>query len=425
MAEIDIYQRHYLKSSSLLFFSCHNSLSRHILCDILDKKVGDGVDLQSRQMKRILLIITFAIILFVALQNIGSILSFLEVIWSILFPFVLGGAIAFILNIPMKGVEIKLHKLKNKKGYKYLRPFIRPIGLVCALLVIIAILGIVIFIVVPELARTLISIGKAIEDVLPELERWLTDTFNNNKEIVDMVDDVEVNWGTMLEGVGTFLRNGAGSFLASSMSVTMSILGAIVNFFIAIVFACYILLQKEKLSRQGKKILFACLPQPKVNKILDIGRMSHRIFSGFITGQCIEALILGAMFFVSMTLLRMPYALLVGVLIAFTALIPIVGAFIGCIIGAILIFMINPMQAVLFVALFLVLQQIEGNLIYPHVVGNSVGLPSIWVLFSVTVGGSLMGIVGMLIFIPIMSVLYVLFREWVHKRLRQKKIKVT
>lgn len=129
-----------------------------------------------------------------------------------------------------------------------------------------------------------------------------------------------------------------------------------------------------------------------------------------------EALILGAMFFVSMSVLRLPYALLIGVLIAFTALIPMVGAFIGCMVGAFLILMLDPMQALIFIILFLVLQQIEGNLIYPHVVGNSVGLPSIWVLFAVTVGGKLMGIAGMLIFIPLMSVLYALFREWVNTK---------
>ena len=148
--------------------------------------------------------------------------------------------------------------------------------------------------------------------------------------------------------------------------------------------------------------------------------MSHRTFSSFITGQCLEAVILGVMFFVSMSLLKFPYALLVGILVAFTALIPVFGAFIGCVVGAFLILMVNPMQAIGFIALFLVLQQVEGNLIYPHVVGNSVGLPSIWVLAAVTVGGSLMGIMGMLVFIPLASVVYALIREWVYRRLEQR-----
>ena len=158
--------------------------------------------------------------------------------------------------------------------------------------------------------------------------------------------------------------------------------------------------------------------------ILHVCSLANSIFSGFVTGQCIEAVILGTMFFVAMTLFRFPYAMLVGVLIAFTALIPVFGAFIGCAISFLLILLVSPMQALLFLILFFVLQQIEGNLIYPHVVGGSVGLPSVWVLMAVTIGGSLLGVIGMLIFIPLVSVLYALFREWTYKRLKKKNIKV-
>ena len=182
------------------------------------------------------------------------------------------------------------------------------------------------------------------------------------------------------------------------------------------------MLQKERLSVQARKILYAYFPQKRVEKVLSICSLTYDTFSHFLTGQCTEAVILGAMFFVVMGILRLPYALLVGILIAFTALIPIFGAFIGCIVGAFLIFMVNPAQALVFVVVFFILQQIEGNFIYPHVVGNSVGLPSIWVLAAVTVGGSMMGIVGMLIFIPAGSVIYALFRENVYQRLQRKKI---
>lgn len=159
--------------------------------------------------------------------------------------------------------------------------------------------------------------------------------------------------------------------------------------------------------------------------MLEIASLTHRTFAKFLTGQCLEAVILGTMFFVAMTLLRFPYPLLVGVLIALTALIPIFGAFIGCVVAAFLILMVSPMQALAFIVLFLVLQQLEGNFIYPHVVGGSVGLPSIWVLVAVTVGGSLMGIVGMLIFIPLMSVLYTLLRQDVIKRLEKKQLDIS
>ena len=203
-----------------------------------------------------------------------------------------------------------------------------------------------------------------------------------------------------------------------------SVVSAVTTGFVALVFACYLLLQKERLGLQCRKALYALLPQKAADRTVEICSLSHRVFSSFITGQGIEAVILGAMFFVAMSLLRMPYALLVGCTIAVTALIPIVGAFIGCFVGAFLLLMVSPMQALIFVILFLVLQQVEGNLIYPHVVGSSVGLPSIWVLAAVTVGGSLMGVAGMLLFIPLTSVVYTLFREFVYKRLKEKQLTV-
>lgn len=170
--------------------------------------------------------------------------------------------------------------------------------------------------------------------------------------------------------------------------------------------------------------MYAMFPEKPVRYLAHVWNLVNRIFSSFITGQCIEAVILGSMFFVSMTILHFPYAMLVGVLISFTALIPLFGGIIGCWVAFFLILMISPVKAVLFLGLFLILQQIEGNLIYPHVVGGSVGLPSIWVLVAVTLGGSLMGIAGMLIFIPTVSVIYTLFREWVYARLEKKQLVV-
>ena len=194
-------------------------------------------------------------------------------------------------------------------------------------------------------------------------------------------------------------------------------------FFIAFSFACYILFQKEKLHVQIRKVFFAFIPKQKAEAFLKICSLTYQTFANFLTGQCVEAVILGSMFVVTLSILKMPYALLIGTLIAFTALIPIFGAFIGCAVGCFLIFMISPKQAILFIIVFLILQQIEGNLIYPHVVGGSVGLPSIWVLAAVTIGGNLMGIVGMLIFIPLVSVLYTIFREFVYLCLKEKNIK--
>ena len=222
-------------------------------------------------------------------------------------------------------------------------------------------------------------------------------------------------------GIG-FLRNGAGNMVESTINTAKSIISAVSTFFIAFSFSIYVLVQKEKLGIQAKKVLFAFVRKGRAEAALEVISLTYRTFSSFLTGQCFEAIILGTMFAVTMAVLRLPYALLIGIVIEFTALIPIFGAFIGCVVGAFLIFMVNPLQALIFVILFLVLQQIEGNLIYPHVVGNSVGLPSIWVLAAVSIGGSLMGIKGMLIFIPVVSVMYALFREIVYLKLKQKNI---
>ena len=214
-----------------------------------------------------------------------------------------------------------------------------------------------------------------------------------------------------------------GVILQLTRTIVGSLVSGVATFFIAFSFACYILFQKEKLHIQIRKVIFAFLPKEKAEAFFQVCSLTYRTFANFLTGQCLEAIILGCMFCVTLSILRMPYALLIGVLIAFTALVPIFGAFIGCAVGSFLIFMVSPKQAILFIIVFLVLQQIEGNLIYPHVVGESVGLPSIWVLAAVTIGGNLMGIVGMLVFIPLLSVFYTIFREYVYLHLKKQHIK--
>ena len=259
------------------------------------------------------------------------------------------------------------------------------------------------------------------ERVVEELDRLVRDYPELTKQI-DELELTEINWDSVLGSVIDFLKNGAGDVLNSTVSVASGIISGIVNVVISFIFALYVLAQKERLADQGRRILSAYLPQAVGAKILEICSLLYRNFSSFITGQCLEAVILGTMFVVTMSLFRMPYALMVGVLIAFTALIPIVGGFIGCAVGAFLILIDNPLQALWFVILFLVLQQIEGNLIYPKVVGNSVGLPAIWVLMAVSVGGSLFGISGMLFFIPLTSSGYALLRESVNDRNARRRM---
>ena len=380
------------------------------------------MDLSKMSIKKIRELIVFTALLVVALWKFDVVLGVLKTIWDIIFPFVLGGAIAFLTNVPMSFLEKKIFENVKKKN-KIVRKLKRPISLILTIVLVVGVIALVMFGVIPQLTRTMGTLVTSINDFIPQMQSWIGEFFHNNQEIMNLVDQIEfdpdqaIKWGISLLG------NGAGNMMNTTMSAVGSIVSGVATFFIAFSFACYILFQKEKLHIQIRKVFFAFLPRQKADTFLKVCSLTYRTFANFLAGQCLEAVILGSMFVVTLSILRMPYALLIGVLIAFTALIPIFGAFIGCAVGSFLIFMVNPQQAILFVIVFLVLQQIEGNLIYPHVVGESVGLPSIWVLAAVTIGGNLMGIVGMLVFIPLLSVFYTIFREFVYLRLKKQNIK--
>lgn len=380
------------------------------------------MDLSKMSIKKIRELIVFTALLVVALWKFDVVLGVLKTIWDIIFPFVLGGAIAFLTNVPMSFLEKKIFE-KVKKKNKIVRKLERPISLILTIVLVVGVIALVMFGVIPQLTRTMGTLVTSINDFIPQMQSWIGEFFHNNQEIMNLVDQIEfdpdqaIKWGISLLG------NGAGNMMNTTMSAVGSIVSGVATFFIAFSFACYILFQKEKLHVQIRKVFFAFLPRQKADDFLKVCSLTYRTFANFLAGQCLEAVILGSMFVVTLSILKMPYALLIGILIAFTALIPIFGAFIGCAVGSFLIFMVNPQQAILFVIVFLVLQQIEGNLIYPHVVGESVGLPSIWVLAAVTIGGNLMGIVGMLVFIPLLSVLYTIFREFVYLRLKKQNIK--
>ena len=380
------------------------------------------MDLSNLSIKKIRELIVFTALLVIALWKFDVVLDVLKTIWQIVFPFILGGAIVFAINVPMSFLEKKIFENVKKKN-KIVRKLKRPISLILTIVLVVGVIALVMFGVIPQLTRTMGTLVTSINDFIPQMQSWIGEFFHNNQEIMNLVDQIEfdpdqaIKWGISLLG------NGAGNMMNTTMSAVGSIVSGVATFFIAFSFACYILFQKEKLHIQIRKVFFAFLPRQKADTFLKVCSLTYRTFANFLAGQCLEAVILGSMFVVTLSILKMPYALLIGILIAFTALIPIFGAFIGCAVGSFLIFMVNPQQAILFVIVFLVLQQIEGNLIYPHVVGESVGLPSIWVLAAVTIGGNLMGIVGMLVFIPLLSVLYTIFREFVYLRLKKQNIK--
>ncbi len=382
------------------------------------------MNLDKETIRKIRGLIVFAVIVVMIVWNYKVFFGLLGYGVNIILPFLIGGGIAFVLNVPMHFIEEKLFGQKKLKGNKTAKKFARPVSFLLTLIFVFGIIFLVMFIVIPELTSTIANVGVTIQREIPKLLAYAEELFQNNEEIVQWIESIEFNWNKIFEGMVGFFTTGAGSVMDSTFAVARTIVNGVTTFAIGFIFACYILLQKERLHVQVKKIGYAFMPKDWVEIIAAISSMAYKTFSHFLTGQCVEAVILGTMFFIAMTIFRMPYALLVGVLIAFTALIPIFGAFIGCVVGAVLIFMVSPMQALMFVILFFVLQQIEGNLIYPHVVGNSVGLPSIWVLVAVSIGGSLMGILGMLIFIPMVSVVYSLFRGIVNRRLERRNIKV-
>ena len=364
-------------------------------------------------------LILFTVITVIVGINYIKVLGLLAAAVNMAAPFILGAAIAFILNVPMRRIESSLsHVLK--KGSRLLR----PVSMALSILLVAGVLFLVMFVVAPQLVRTLLGLQSSIPVFFGEVRQWLEQLFAENPQILTNMEQIQIDWQQLFNDSLKFLKNGAGSMLDTTFSAAISIVNGMSTFLIGFIFSIYILLQKENLIRQIKKLLAAFLPERTVEGIVKIAALTSRTFSNFFTGQCMEAVILGSMFFIVLVVLRLPYALLIGVLIAFTALIPVFGAFIGWAVGAFLMLIISPMDALLFSVVFFTLQQIEGNMIYPHVVGNSVGLPSIWVLVAVTLGGSMMGVVGMLIFIPLCSVLYTLLRDTVNERLKRRKLSV-
>ena len=355
------------------------------------------------------------------LQNLAVLLAALRAFLSLASPFLLGCAIAFILNVPMRAVERRLPA--GAGGAR------RPLAFVLTLVLVLGVLALAGLVIVPKLGEAASSVAQQAQRFFIRLPAALAGLEERLPELQTALSGLDVDWQALsgkalelLQELGTSLVNSGMGGVASGVSLVGGVVSGISTFFIGLVFAVYLLLQKEKLGGQARRCLYALLPERAADRVLEVAALSNRTFSSFLSGQCLEAVILGSMFTVSMAVLRMPYAVLVGVLIALTALIPIVGAFIGCAVGALLILLSSPMQALAFIVLFLVLQQVEGNLIYPHVVGSSVGLPSIWVLAAVTVGGKLMGILGMLMFIPLCSVVYALFRRYVRDRLAARNI---
>lgn len=360
----------------------------------------------------------FGVVLLVGLLKLPAVLQFLGLLFGLLSPLLLGLCIAFVLNVPMHAIETRLFAPLTRRFtggvWKRVR---RPIALMTTLVLSAGVLALALFLIIPEIARTLGVLADSVPGFIARMEEKANELAIRYPQWRDWLISLEIDWDSIANSLISFAQNGAVNLFNSTLNLATSIFSGVFNFALAFIFALYILLGKETLGRQLTRLSRAHLSEGRTDRILRVVRLANKTFSRFITGQCLEAAILGLMFYLAMLVFRFPYALMIAVLVAILALIPIFGAFVGCIVGAFLIFVNDPVQALWFIVLFLAIQQIEGNLIYPKVVGTSVGLPSIWVLAAVTVGGGLFGIFGMLTFVPLCSVLYALLRESTTRKL--------
>ena len=412
------------------------------------------MQLNKQTFRKLLILVGFGVLLNFAVQHLDTLDGAFSWVFAIIEPFVLGGVLAFILNVPMRAVErflfppkktsvietvlIKEGELQDKAG-EVIRNSIpgakkqppkrprfdidrirRPVSMIVTLLLVAAVVALVFGIVLPELIRTGTNLITNMPGYFESASVWVNKLLEDNPAILSYINDIiqQINLDEMSSRLMQFLQDS--ELIQNIFGTASSLVGGVVNAFIGLIFSFYILMRKEQLARQCKMILTAFLPVGVVKRVIRVASLTSSTFSHFLSGQCIEAVILGFLFFIAMSVFKFPYALLCSVLIGFTALIPIFGAFFGCIVSALLILMVEPQKALWFVIMFLILQQVEGNLIYPHVVGSAVGLPSLWVLVAVTVGGSMFGILGMLFFIPLSSVLYALLRDTVYRRLRRR-----
>ncbi len=377
------------------------------------------MELNKKNIRNIFLGVAGCIVLYWILHEPERITSWFNAISAIISPFVVGAVLAFILNVPMRAIERALGKIKSNKGR-------RALAIVLTMLAVLLVLTGIIWLLVPQIIKTVETLIAQLPGFFERVKTGATGFLTRNPEIMAWLSNntslSSINWSAVLGEAFTWLSGSLGTILGGTISTVVGLGTGIFNAVLSLVFGLYCLAKKETLARQGRRILYAFFPERFGDETVRILRMTNSAFSNFISGQCLEAVILGSMFAVCMSIFRMPYMPLVSVIIAVTALVPIVGAFAGCAIGAFFILVDNPMQALWFIIMFLILQQIEGNMIYPKVVGTSIGLPGMWVLVAVAVGGDLMGVSGMLLMIPVAAVLYALLREFTDKRLAARNV---
>jgi len=373
------------------------------------------MDLNRNNLKKIMFLIVFAIAAFEIFHNISGVIEEVSGLIDLIAPFLIGFCIAFVVNLLMSPMERLWNRIWKKRKGKWKTGLRRPVCLILSMLLLIGSVFAVVFIIVPQLQEAGNKVSGKIPQYVDIIEGWWDKLSIMLEERGIVLPDLSLDNDAITEAVGSIFETQGNDVVNKTLEITRSIVGGVVNSFLGIIFSLYILSEKELWKARTKRLLQAVIPDKYADKVLEITELANVSFSNYVTGQVTEALIIGSLCFVGMLIFSFPYALPISILICFTALIPIFGAFIGAGVSAFLIFIESPVKALWFIVFILVLQQLEDNLIYPKVVGKSVGLPGIWVLLAVTVGGGAFGIFGMLVSVPLCAVIYELVQKYVRK----------
>lgn len=380
------------------------------------------MELHSKNIRKILGIILFAIVAHTLVQNVGAAAQTLSWLRAIFSPLIIGFCMAFILNVPLKFLEERVFSGLHRKNPPFWNRFGRAICLILTYLLILALILILCFLVVPGLQKSFAILVENLPGYLSQLELWLQRMMKQLDVGTAVLTRFSMDWDALFSKFGESVQKAMPQFLNGTMDMAAGVIGGAINFVVGFALSAYMLFQKEKLCKNIKKTLLAFVSRQKAEALIAIGRLSNEMFTKFVSGQLMEAAIIGVLCFLGMSLFAIPYAPLIATVVGVTALVPVFGAFIGTSFGVFLLLMARPITALWFLLFIIVLQQIEGNLIYPKVVGGSIGLPGIWVLCAVTLGGNLFGVMGMLLSVPISAVLYTLLRQAVTRRLKKKKL---
>ncbi len=374
------------------------------------------MELNKKNIKRILLLVACAIILYWGLNNLSTLGKLLGSFFSLFSPLLIGVGIAYVMNLLLKAIE-RLWDMALKKAPELWRVKLkRPICLTATMLLFLGIIFAIFFILIPRLEEAGSTLIANVPGYITQIQNWWESLVDFAAEHGVTLPELSMNVEDATKFISKILSSDSGNVVNTTIDITTSILGALVNILLALVFSVYMLAQKETLISQSRRLLLAALPRKAGQRTMHILKLTNNAFSSFVTGQVTEAFILGSLCCIGMLILRLPYALPVSVIISFTSLIPIFGAWIGAATGAFLIVFVSPIKALTFLIFLLILQQVEGNLIYPKVVGKSVGLPGLWVLAAVTIGGGIFGMLGMLLGVPICSVIYALVQDFIRSQ---------